>query len=462
MRATAETSRTKRRQQGKALRKKCPRGAHAEWKRRPKSVDPIKWLEESDTDRIPVLIPVKYQRMAESAFKFFRGAAIVQARDLAKSHVSGIPVQACGDCHLLNFGAFASPERTLMFDINDFDETFPGPWEWDLKRLGASFVLAARDRGFSSSTASDAVLAAASSYRERMAEFADAGVLDTWYTQISVEAIKDRVREDRAAFAQVTKAETRARSRTSEAVVPKLTSVVDGHWRIKDQPPVIFHFQVEGTRFEEFVLKHLARYRESLPADRLDLLDRFRFEDVVIKAVGVGSVGTRCYLALLVADGAEPLFLQLKEARRSVLESPRGKSRFEHQGFRVVYGQRLMQAASDIFLGWFRSTLGHDFYVRQFRDMKISAEIETFKSSTLVRYATLCGWGLARAHAKAGDPAMISGYLGSSDQFDVALAKYSQAYADQAERDFELFQRAIRSGRLQTEPAEGAGLGFLL
>ena len=462
MKITAESSRSERRRYGKSLRKRCPRSAHAEWKPRPRSVDPIKWLEESDTDRIPLLIPVKYQRMAESAFKFFRGAAIVQARDLAKARVSGISVQACGDCHLLNFGAFASPERTLMFDINDFDETFPGPWEWDLKRLGASFVLAARDRGFSTSTASEAVLAAASSYRERMAEFAEAGVLDTWYAQISVEAIKDRVREDRAAFSQVIKAETRARLRTSEAVIPKLTSVVDGHWRIKDQPPVIFHFQVEGTEFEEFVLKHLARYRESLPADRLDLLERFRFEDVVIKAVGVGSVGTRCYLALLVADGAEPLFLQLKEARRSVLESPRGKSRFEHQGFRVVYGQRLMQAASDIFLGWFRSTLGHDFYVRQFRDMKISAEIETFKSSTLVRYATLCGWGLARAHAKAGDPAMISGYLGSSDQFDVALAKYSHAYADQAEHDFELFQKAIRSGRLQTEPAEGAGLGFLL
>lgn len=462
MKAPAESSRTERRKRGKAFRKQCPRGAHAEWKARPKSVDPIKWLEESDTDRIPVLIPVKYQRMAESAFKFFRGAAIVQARDLAKARVSGIPVQACGDCHLLNFGGFASPERTLMFDINDFDETFPGPWEWDMKRLGASFVLAARELRFSSSIANDAVLAAASSYRERMAEFSEMGALDTWYTQISMEAIKQRVRGDRAAMAQVLRAEKRARSRTSEAVVPKLTAVVDGHWKIKDEPPVIFHFKLEDTEFEEFVLKHFNRYRESLPADRLDLLDRFRFEDVAIKAVGVGSVGTRCYLALLVADGVEPLFLQLKEARRSVLESPKGKSRFEHQGFRVVYGQRLMQAASDIFLGWFRSTLGHDFYVRQFRDMKISAEIESFKSSTLLRYATLCGWALARAHAKAGDAAMISGYLGSSDQFDVALAKYSQAYADQAEHDFELFRGAIRSGRVQTEPAEGAGLGFLL
>jgi uncharacterized protein (DUF2252 family) len=461
VKARAETSRTERRKQGKALRKKCPRGAQAAWKPRPKSVDPIKWLEESDADRIPALIPVKYQRMAESPFTFFRGAAIVQARDLAMARVSGIRVHACGDCHLLNFGGFASPERTLMFDINDFDETFPGPWEWDLKRLGASFVLAARDLRFSTSIANEAVLAAAASYRERMAEFAEMGVLDTWYTQISMEAIKQRVRGDRAAMAQVLRAERRARSRTSEAVVPKLTSVVDGHWMIKDEPPVIFHFKLEATEFKEFVVKHFNRYRESLPADRLDLLNRFRFEDVAIKAVGVGSVGTRCYLALLVADGVEPLFLQLKEARRSVLESPKGKSRYEHQGFRVVYGQRLMQAASDIFLGWFRSTLGHDFYVRQFRDMKISAEIETFKSRTMLRYATLCGWALARAHAKAGDAAMISGYLGSSDQFDVALAKYSQAYADQAERDFELFHAAVRSRRLQTEPAEGAGLGFL-
>jgi uncharacterized protein (DUF2252 family) len=462
VRARAETSRTERRKRGKALRKKCPRGAHAGWKPRPKSVDPIKWLEESDTDRIPALIPVKYQRMAESPFKFFRGAAIIQARDLAKARVSGISVQACGDCHLLNFGGFASPERTLMFDINDFDETFPGPWEWDIKRLGASFVLAARDLRFSKSIASEAVLAAAASYRERMFEFARMGVLDTWYTQISMEDIKQRVRADRAAMDQVLKAEKRARSRTSEAVVPKLTEVVDGQWKIRDEPPIIFHFKVKGLKFEEFVLKHFDRYRESLPADRLELLDRFRFEDVVVKAVGVGSVGTRCYLALLVADGEEPLFLQLKEARRSVLESPRGKSRYAHQGIRVVYGQHLMQAASDIFLGWFRSTLGNDFYVRQFRDMKIAAEIETFKSGTLMRYATLCGWALARAHAKAGDAAMIAGYLGSSDQFDIALAKYSQAYADQAERDFELFQAAIRSGRLQTEPARGAGLGFLV
>ena len=461
MKSAAEHSGAERRKRGKALRKTCPRSVHAEWKARPKSIDPIKWLEESDTDRIPALIPVKYQRMAESAFKFFRGAAIIQARDLANATVSGITVHACGDCHLLNFGGFASPERTLIFDINDFDETFPGPWEWDMKRLGASLVLAARDLRFSKSVADNAVLAAASSYRERTAEFAEMGVLDTWYAQISMEAIKQRVRNDPDATARLLKAEKQAHSQTSEAIVPKLTTVVGGRWKIRDEPPIIFHFPLKAAEFEKLTLDHLRRYRKSLPADRLDLLDRFRFEDGVVKAVGVGSVGTRCFLALFVAAGVEPLFLQIKEARRSVLESPRGKSRYKHQGFRVVYGQRLMQAASDIFLGWFRSAYGHDFYVRQFRDMKASAQLETFKPATLVTYGTLCGWALARAHAKAGDPATIAGYLGSCDHFDIALAKYSQAYADQAERDFELFQGAIRSGRLQTEPAKAAGLDFL-
>ncbi|MFO1313161.1 MAG: DUF2252 domain-containing protein [Burkholderiales bacterium] len=408
-----------------------------------------------------MLVPVKYQRMAESPFKFFRGAAVIQARDLAGAQVSGIGVNACGDCHLLNFGGFASPERTLIFDINDFDETFPGPWEWDMKRLGASLVLAARELGFSPAVANDAVLAAAASYRQRMSDFADMGVLDTWYAQISIEDIKRRVRDDADATSRLQKAQRRARSRTSEAVVPKLTQVVDGRWKIKDEPPIIFHLPLQAAEFEKFTRDHLNRYRKSLSPDRLDLLDRFRFEDGVVKAVGVGSVGTRCFLALFVAAGTDPLFLQIKEARRSVLESPRGKSRFAHQGLRVVYGQRLMQAASDIFLGWFRSAYGHDFYVRQFRDMKVAAEIETFKPGSLLAYGALCGWALARAHAKAGDASMIAGYLGPAEQFDIALARYSQAYADQAERDFERFQAAIRRGRLQTEPAKGAGLDFL-
>ena len=454
-------SKMQRRKQGKSLREKCPRTAQAEWKPRSKSQDIIKPLEESDADRIPGLIPVKYQRMAESPFKFFRGAAIIQARDLANARVSGIIVQACGDCHLMNFGGFATPERTFVFDINDFDETFPGPWEWDMKRLGASLILAARDRSFSKQIAKDAVRAAAASYRERMHEFSDMTALETWYAQVNIDALREYFRKDADMSARLSKKQKQARSQTSEAVVPKLTAIVDGRRKIKDNPPVLFHFQQNIRDFEKVNRNHIEQYRKSLPADRLKLMDRFQFQDSAVKVVGVGSVGTRCYVHLLLANDDDPLFLQSKEARRSVLESPRGKSRFAHQGLRVVIGQRLMQAASDIFLGWFRSAHGHDYYVRQFRDMKVSAEVETFRPSTLVGYATMCGWVLARAHAKAGDASVIAGYLGSKDTFDEALVQYSAAYADQAERDFEIFKSAIRSGRLKTEPAKGAGLEFL-
>lgn len=454
-------SKSDRRKQGKALREKCPRTLQAEWKPRSKSQDIVKLLEESDVDRIAGLIPVKYQRMGVSPFTFFRGAAILQARDLADAPVSGITVQACGDCHLANFGGFASPERVLVFDINDFDETFPGAWEWDIKRLGASLVLAARDRGFSKSIADNVVRAAAASYRERMSEFADMKVLDTYYAQISIDVLKEHFRKDPDMSARLAKKQKQARSRNSEAVIPKLTAVVDGHRKVKDNPPVIYHMGEFTRDFEKQRLKFVKEYKKSLQPDRRHLYERYHYQDSVIKVVGVGSVGTRCYLSLLLADEDDPLFLQFKEARRSVLESPRRKSRYAHQGFRVVEGIRVMQAASDIFLGWAR-TRGHDYYVRQFRDMKVSAEVETFRPRTLVGYADMCGWALARAHAKSGDAAMIAGYLGSSDQFDAALAQYSDAYADQAERDYEAFRAAIRSGRLSTEPAKDAGLEFLL
>jgi len=455
-------SKIERRKQGKALREKCPRSSQADWKPRSKSQDIIKLLEESDADRIPGLIPIRYQRMAESPFKFFRGAAIVQARDLANARVSGIAVQACGDCHLMNFGGFASPERKLIFDINDFDETFPGPWEWDMKRLAASLMLAARDHSYSKAVADDAVRAGAASYRERMSEFAESKVLDTWYAQVDIDALKDHFRKDPDISARLLKGQKQSRSQTSETVIPKLTEVVGGRRKIKDNPPVLFHYQQNVRNIEKSKQDHLARYRESLQADRQELFGRYRYQDSAVKVVGVGSVGTRCYVSLFLADEDDSLFLQVKEARRSVLELPRGKSQFAHQGFRVVAGQRLMQAATDIFLGWFRSAQGHDYYVRQFRDMKISAEIETFRPSTLVAYATMCGWALARAHAKAGDAAMIAGYIGSSERFDKVLVQYARAYADQAERDFATFQSAIRSGRLSTESAKGAGLKFLL
>ena len=461
MASTVASSRIEKRQQGKALREKVRRTSHAEWKPRAKSQDIVKLLEESDSDRIPGLIPVKYQRMSVSPFTFFRGAAIIQARDLVNGPASGIVVQACGDCHLANFGGFASPERVLVFDINDFDETFPGPWEWDLKRLGASLVLAARDRSFSKTVARQAAQAASASYRERMAEYAEMKVLDAWYARVSIDDLKEHFQNNQDLSARLARKQKQARSQNSEAVIPKLTEVVNGHRTIKDNPPVIYHFQEYVKNLEAGNARFIEEYKRSLQADRRELFERYRLEDAAIKVVGVGSVGTRCYLALFIAGDDDSLFMQIKEARRSVLESPRGKSRYAHQGLRVVEGQRLMQGASDIFLGW-ASTKNHNYYFRQFRDMKVSAEIETFKPSTLVAYATMCGWALARAHAKAGHAATISGYLGNTDQFDAALAKYSEAYADQAERDFETFKAAIRSGRLSIEAEKGAGLEFLL
>jgi len=337
----------------------------------------------------------------------------------------------------------------------------PGAWEWDIKRLGASLVLAGRDRSFSRTLANQAVRAAAASYREQMSEFAEMKVLDTWYARVTIDDLKKHFRKDPDMSARLSKKQKQALSQNSEAVVPKLTTVVDGRRQIQDNPPVLYHFQEYAQNFQKGHAKFLDDYKNSLQIDRQRLFDRYRFEDSAIKVVGVGSVGTRCHLGLFLADEDDPLFLQVKEARRSVLEPPRGKSRYAHQGFRVAEGIRVMQGATDIFLGWAR-TKNHHYYLRQFRDMKVSAEVETFRPSTLVGYATMCGWALARAHAKAGDAAMIAGYLGSSERFDDALAQYSEAYADQAEVDYETFRKAIRSGRLSTEPAKGAGLEFLL
>jgi uncharacterized protein (DUF2252 family) len=457
----SSTSRAERRKQGKELRQKCSRASQGEWKSRSRAQDIIALLEESDAGRIVGLIPLKYQRMSVSPFTFFRGAAIIQARDLANANVSGITVQACGDCHLANFGAFASPERTLVFDINDFDETYPGPWEWDLKRLGTSLILAARDRSFSRSQANEAVRGAAAAYRKRMAESAEMTVLGTWYARVDIDSLEEYFRDNPDMSARLLKKRKQARSQTSEGVVPKLTEVVNGLRKIKDDPPVLYHLQGFTQDFEKHRREFVEGYKQSLHTDHRRLYERYRYQDAAVKAVGVGSVGTRCVVSLLLAGDDDPLFLQFKEARRSVLEPPRGKSRFANQGYRVMEGQRLMQAASDIFLGWSR-TKSHDYYVRQFRDMKVSAEIETFKPGTLVAYATMCGSTLARAHARAGNAAMIAGYLGSSEQFDDALAQYSEAYADQAERDFKTFQAAIRSGRLPLKQAKEKDLEFLM
>ncbi|MGC2408287.1 MAG: DUF2252 domain-containing protein [Candidatus Cybelea sp.] len=435
-----------RRAAGKNLRSRCPRAAHAEWTIR--SDDAVAILGASDEGRIEELVPVRYGRMSLSPFAFFRGTAAIQAHDLAGSPSSGIVVQLCGDCHLMNFGGFATPERHLAFDINDFDETFPGPFEWDVKRLGVSVLLAARGRNLSEGVGEEAVRASVISYRLRMAELADRTIIERWYEGIRIEDLIEHFSVHRRTERTLLKKRRQAAKRTSESVFPKLTTIVDGRAKIMDDPPLITHEYQQRLGWEERAATVIDRYKASASAELRQLLNRYEFEDAALKVVGVGSVGTHCYIALFLANGEEPLFLQMKEARRSVLEPAGPKSRFAHEGERVVYGQRLMQAAGDIFLGWTELPGERDFYVRQLRDMKISADFEKLDPRLLVNYATMCGWALARAHAKAGDADAIRGYLGRSDVFDTAIVEYTKAYAVQVDRDYAAMQDAIRSGRL--------------
>jgi uncharacterized protein (DUF2252 family) len=388
--------------------------------------------------------------MLQSAFAYFRGTAAVQAYDLAGTPTSGIVVQACGDCHLMNFGGFATPERNLVFDINDFDETLPAPFEWDLKRLAASFVIAARWRGFRDDQAREMAVRAVASYRESMRKRARTGVLEAWYSRITIEELRSVAGNRVDISGRVKKKIAEARKQTHEHVFQKLTAPSKGLPRIVDQPPLLYH--VDKREIDDRVIaKFLKGYRETLAEERRILFDRFKAVDVALKVVGVGSVGTRCYVALLLAAPDDALFLQVKEARRSVLEPYTGTARVAHNGQRVVVGQRLMQSASDIFLGWSRGPAGRDFYVRQLRDMKIAPDVETHTPQVMRAYATFCGLALARAHDKAGDAAMIAGYLGSVDHFDEAVADYAVGYADQVERDYRTFVKAVRSGRLKSE-----------
>jgi uncharacterized protein (DUF2252 family) len=437
--------------EGKALRDKCPRSAHGEKvlgqgaKR-----DIVALIKASNEDRLENLVPVRHGRMLQSPFAFFRGTAALQAYDLADTPTSGIIVQACGDCHLANFGGFATPERTMVFDINDFDETFPAPFEWDLKRLAASFVVAGRWRGFSAEGQRKFALEAVSSYRKSMRKRSGSGVLEAWYSKITMEDLKD-IAEDPDALERMEKNVEKAHDKGHEQVFNKLTEPTKGLPRIVDQPPLIFHADKKDLN-DKIAAEFFEMYRNTLPAERRMLFDRYQFVDVAVKVVGVGSVGTRCLVALLMASPTDPLFLQIKEARRSVLEPWAKGPKVKHNGERIVVGQRLMQAASDIFLGWAKGPRhGRDFYVRQLRDMKISAELESMNEVTLTNYAELCGLGLARAHDKAGDAAMIAGYLGSKDTFDEAIADYAVAYADQVERDFATFSAAVRNGKLKSD-----------
>lgn len=443
-------SAAERRAEGKALREVVPRAEHSGWKHPKERGDPVAIVLAANEGRLPELLPIRHGRMAQSPFAFYRGSAAIMAADLAGTPNSGLRVQACGDAHLSNFGAFATPERGVIFDINDLDETLPAPWEWDLKRLTASVVLAGRHIQLMQSESARAARAAVRSYREHMAEYAFMKALDIWYDRIDLQRLIDSV-PDEEQRARMEKQLEKARARTvAEHDFPKLAEQVGSMPRIKDNPPLIFHHPLVKEQAGSEELKAAwASYRESLlPAVRV-LYDRFYLCDMAIKVVGVGSVGTACLVALYMAAADDPLFLQLKEANASVLEPYAGKSLFSHHGQRVVVGQRLMQSASDMFLGWTQGKLGRHFYVRQLRDMKISADIDGMNAEILRRYAASCGWALARAHARSGDAAMISGYMGSGGIFDEAICEFAGDYADQAERDHEAFVKAIRDGRVK-------------
>ncbi|GGX57573.1 DUF2252 domain-containing protein [Streptomyces fructofermentans] len=445
---------------GKKARERAPRSSQASFVTGPGRPDPIQVIERQSATRVPELVPIRYGRMLESPFRFYRGAAAIMATDLGPLPDSGLEVQLCGDAHLLNFRLLASPERHLVFDINDFDETFPGPFEWDVKRLAASFVIAARANGFSSREQDDAVRACVSSYRERMRQFAGMRTLDVWYAQDDTDRMRHLLsasmdKEERRRTAQATK---KARSRTYMQAFEKLTRITDEGRRLTPDPPLITPLKDLLTAREYDVqAKELTSvvetYARSLPPERRYLLERYRLVDMARKVVGVGSVGTRCWIILLLGrDDDDPLMLQAKEAQESVLAAHTGGAPFDNQGCRVVTGQRLIQTSSDIFLGW-THVLGldgreRDFYVRQLRDWKGIARPDTMGPDLLTFFGQICGASLARAHARSGDPIAIAAYMGGGDRFDRALMEFAQAYADRNERDFEALGEAVRSGRV--------------
>ena len=450
---------------GKAARKQAPRAGHAEFEPSPGRPDPIALLERQAETRVPELVPIRYGRMMVSPFAFYRGAALIMASDLARTPASGIRVQLCGDAHLSNFGVFASAERALVFDLNDFDETLPGPWEWDVKRLAASLAVAGRENGYPRKERKAIVRDMMGAYRTAMQQFAGMQNLAVWYARLDIES---RLAAAREQFhpRMVKRAEqglAKARTKDNMSAFSKLTREVDGEPRIISDPPLIVpvHELVPAARADqitEVVTEFLRGYRRTLQSDRRVLLEQFRFVDLARKVVGVGSVGTRAWIALLMGlDGQDPLFLQVKEAQPSVLEEFAGKSRLASAGERVVAGQHLMQASSDIFLGWRRMSevtldgVERDFYVRQLKDWKGSVAVEEMVPQGMAVYAQLCGWTLARAHARSGDRVALASYLGSSDAIDSAMAEFAESYADQNELDYATLVEAVKSGRLVAE-----------
>lgn len=429
---------------GRALRKKVPRAAHARWHPAGKGRDVVAMLEASNRGRVPHLVPIRYGRMRRSPYAFLRGAASIMAFDIAPTPATGIQVQACGDAHVLNFGGFATPERRLVFDVNDFDETLPAPWEWDVKRLAASVAVAARSLAIGKAGGVKLTKAAVGAYRDAMAGYASMGVLARWHQRIDARDVPG------LGFTRSRQASARP---GIEQQFPRCTEAAGLERRMKDALPLLYH-PPRGDKSMDHVRYFLAHYRRSLLEDRRLLLDRYRLVDVVTRVAGVGSVGRRCLVALLMAGNDDALFLQLKEARASALEPYAGSSRHPNHGQRVIEGQRLMQAASDIFLGWSPiPALRAHFYVRQLRDHKIKPRLADLSAAQLEAYVAFCGRALARAHAKVGSAATISGYLGKRDTFDAALATFAQRYADQTERDHAALKRAAQAGRVPVEDA---------
>ncbi len=431
---------------GKAIRDKVSRPSQGKWQPAPHRENPVGILKRSNEDRIHDLLPIRYGRMRRSPFAFFRGAAAIMAADLATTPVTELRVQLCGDCHLLNFGGYGSPERRIVFDINDFDETLNGPWEWDVKRLATSVVLAGRELGLKDRQCCDAARATVASYRMHMREYAYMRALDAWYSHLEAGLLIEeaRSRENKKYWRVLIE---NATQQTDLRIFPKLTREKNGKRRFVDNPPLVYHPHDIG-KIGIHVRELFLRYRHTLPEERRVILDRYHVIDIARKVVGVGSVGTRCDVALLMASESDPLFIQLKQALPSVLSPYAGTSRYKNHGERVVTGQRMLQAASDVFLGWARDDRGHDYYFRQLRDMKMKFNLASMTKTQWLEYVEICGWALARAHARTGASARIGGYMGKNASFDEAIEEFAISYADQTERDHALLVKAIRAGHL--------------
>ena len=447
--------RSVRYEMGKQMRKNCPRSSHAKWEAPKNRHDPVDLILESNKGRIQKLLPLRHGRMARTPFTFYRGAALNMAADLSSTPVTGMLVQACGDAHLCNFGGFATPERNVIFSINDLDETLPAPWEWDLKRLAASFVVACRNNSLNEKIARETTMECVRSYRENMVVYSEMKTMELWHYSLGADQLISKLKDPELKRRGLKRLEKEQARSIAEEIFPQIAEGSGKSRYIKDELPSIFHWEghLPGEVSKE-ARAAIEQYKTSLPPGFSFLLNRYDLKDLVIKVVGVGSVGTACWVALFMTGDGDPLFIQVKEARTSVLEAYAGKSIYSNNGQRVVYGYRLMQPFSDPFLGWSAGEGGRDFFFRQLRDIKISIKVETFGKTEMLSFADWCGQALALSHARSGDAAMLGGYMGSSDIFDRAIAEFSLAYADQNEKDHASFIKAIKSGRIEAEYEE--------